>query len=114
MKLPKPDEIDLQIGLYYIALEQRYQSCLQQLSLLYLRTGEKIVFEACSEHKQQVEAVIGELAWRLRTDELWEAKTGEQCEVCSFNRYCAAVQDQPEPLPPNAKSPLQIQLALNL
>ena len=52
--------------------------------------------------------------WRLRTDEQWEPKIGEQCEVCSFNRYCAAVQDQPEPLPPNAKSPLQIQLALNL
>jgi putative RecB family exonuclease len=79
-----------------------------------LRTGEKIVFEASSEHKQQVEAVIGELAWRLRTDELWEAKTGEQCEVCSFNRYCAAVTDQPEPLPQSANAPRQMQLSLNL
>ncbi len=61
-----------------------------------------------------MEAVIGELAWRFRTDELWEAKTGDHCEIYSFNRYCAAATDQPEPLPPNAKSPLQIQLALNL
>lgn len=114
VKLPSSDEIDLQIGLYYIALEQRYQSCLQQLSLLYLRTGEKIVFEASSNCKQQVETVIGELAWRLRTDEQWEAKTGEQCEVCSFNRYCAAVQDQPEPLPHTANAPRQMQLSLNL
>ncbi len=114
VKLPKPDEIDLQIGLYYIALEQRYQSCLQQLSLLYLRTGEKIVFEASSQHKQQVETVIGELAWRLRTDEEWEAKTGEQCEACSFNRYCAAAADQPEPLPQSANTPQQMQLSLNL
>ncbi len=114
VKLPPSDEIDLQIGLYYIALEQRYQSCLWQLSLLYLRTGEKIVFEASGEHKQQVEAIIGELAWRLRTDELWEAKTGEHCEACSFNRYCAAVQDQPEPLPQTANTPQQMQLSLNL
>lgn len=102
------------LSLYYIALEQRYQSCLQQLSLLYLRIGEKIVFEASSEHKQQVETVISELAWRLHTDEKWEALAGEQCKVCSYNRYCVAVQDQPEPLPPNANSPLQIQLSLNL
>jgi putative RecB family exonuclease len=114
VKLPPSDEIDLQIGLYYIALEQRYQSCLQQLSLLYLRTGDQIVFEACGEHKQQVEAVISELAWRLRTDELWEPKTGEQCEVCSYNRYCVAVQDQPDPLPQSANNPRQIQLSLNL
>jgi putative RecB family exonuclease len=114
VKLPPSDEIDLQIGLYYIALEQRYHSCLQQLSLLYLRTGEKIVFEASSEHKQQVETVIGELAWRLRTDEQWEAKTGEHCEVCSFNRYCAAATDQPEPLPQSANAPRQMQLSLNL
>lgn len=114
VKLPSSDEIDLQIGLYYIALEQRYQSCLQQLSLLYLRTGEKIVFEASSEHKQQVEAVISELAWKLRTDDLWEARTGEQCEVCSYKRYCAAVEDNPEPLPQTAIAPQQMQLSLNL
>ena len=114
VKLPPSDYIDLQIGLYYIALEQRYQSCLQQLSLLYLRTGEKIVFEASSKHKQQVETVIGELAWRLRTDEQWEPKTGEQCEVCTYARYCSAVSDQPEPLPQSANAPRQIQLSLNL
>jgi len=42
VKLPDPAEIDLQIGLYYLALEQRYRSCLQRLSLLYLRSGEKL------------------------------------------------------------------------
>ncbi len=61
-----------------------------------------------------METVISELAWRLRTDEQWEPKTGEQCEVCTYARYCSAVQDEPEPLPPDTKSPSQIQLALNL
>ncbi len=114
VNLPPSDEIDLQIGLYYIALEQRYHSCLQQLSLLYLRTGEKVVFEASSNCKQQVESVVGEIAWKLRNDELWEAHTGEQCAACSYKRYCTAVTDSPEPLPYSNTNSAQMQLALNI
>jgi len=78
VKLPNPDEIDLQIGLYYLALEQRYRQSLQKLSLVYLRTGDKVSFDATLEHKQLVEATISELAFRLRTDDMWEATTGER------------------------------------
>jgi len=113
VKLPPPDEIDLQIGLYYIALEQRYHQSLQQLSLIYLRTGEKVVFQASSDCQQKAEAVIGEIAWRLRTDDLWEAHTGEQCEVCDYRRYCAAVEDDPKPLPNLVRASRQMQLTLN-
>lgn len=80
VNLPSPAEIDLQIGLYYLALEQRYRSCLSKLSLLYLRTGEKISFAASADHKQQVSALIGRLAGRLRTDNEWEPTPGQQCE----------------------------------
>lgn len=114
VKLPLPDEIDLQIGLYYLALEQRYKQSLQQMSLLYLRTGEKFSFDATPKHKQLVESTIGELAFKLRTDELWEALPGEHCSRCTYWRYCGAVQDNPEPLPENAKTPRQMQLVLNL
>lgn len=114
VKIPLPDEIDLQIGLYYLALEQRYKQSLQQLSLLYLRTGEKFTFDATPKHKQLVEATIGELAFKLRTDELWDALPGEHCARCTYSRYCVAVQEHPEPLPENAKTPRQMQLVLNL
>jgi putative RecB family exonuclease len=114
VKLPAPDEIDLQIGLYYLALEQRYKQSLQQLSLLYLRSGEKFTFDATPKHKQLVESTIGELAFKLRTDDLWEANPGEHCERCTYSRYCAAIQDNPEPLPENAKTPRQMQLVLDL
>nr|WP_199197368.1 PD-(D/E)XK nuclease family protein [Chroococcidiopsis sp. CCALA 051] len=79
IKLPKEDEIDLQIGLYYLALEQRYRQSLRKLSLIYLRTGEKVSFDATPEHKQLVETVIGKIAWQLRTDCDWEPQPGEQC-----------------------------------
>lgn len=79
IKLPKEDEIDLQIGLYYLALEQRYRQSLRKLSLIYLRTGEKVSFDATPEHKQLVETVIGKIAWQLRTDCEWKPQPGEQC-----------------------------------
>jgi putative RecB family exonuclease len=76
INLPQPAEIDLQMGLYYLALEQRYDSGLRKLSLLYLRSGEKISFDASPKQKQQVEVMVGEIGCRLRTDALWEATTG--------------------------------------
>lgn len=116
VKLPSPDEIDLQIGLYYLALEQRYHSCLQKLSLIYLRTGEKVSFDASPHHKQRVEAVISELAWQLRTEREWEPKPGEQCDRCTYSRYCSAIQACPEPLPEGVKNSRQktLQLVLDL
>lgn len=113
LRLPEPAEIDLQIGLYYLALSQRYRQSLKCLSLLYLRAGEKISFSASSEHKQQVEASVSKLALRLRTDSEWEPIPGEQCSRCTYSRYCRAIQDNPEPLPENTKTCRHMQLVLN-
>ncbi|MBD2037976.1 PD-(D/E)XK nuclease family protein [Phormidium sp. FACHB-592] len=113
VKLPDATEIDVQIGLYYLALEQTYQQSLKYLSLIFLRTGEKIRFEATAEHRQQVESMISNLAVRLRYDRGWEPKTGRQCDRCTFARYCSAVSASPVPLPEN-RSRSQLQLALNL
>jgi putative RecB family exonuclease len=87
---------------------------LQKLSLVYLRAGDKVSFDATPEHKQLVEATISELAFRLRTDDMWEATTGEHCDRCTYARYCGAVQEKPEPLPENAKSSRQMQLVLSI
>ncbi|HLO49948.1 MAG TPA: PD-(D/E)XK nuclease family protein [Kamptonema sp.] len=108
------DEIDLQIGLYYLVLEQKYHQSLKQMSLLYLQLGEAIVFEATPEHKQQVEATIGELAVQLRADIEWEPNPGAQCTRCTYTRYCPAVTDPPDPLPDAAKEQGHLQLSLEL
>jgi putative RecB family exonuclease len=112
-KLPSDLEIDIQIGLYFLALEQTYHQSLRYLSLLFLRTGEKIQFEATEDHKKRVQEMIGKLAVRLRYDQGWEPTPGEQCDRCTFSRYCSAVTANPTPLPEShAKS--QLQLVLNL
>ncbi|ESA32472.1 family exonuclease [Leptolyngbya sp. Heron Island J] len=60
--LPESDTVDLQLGLYSLALEQRYGKLLRRMSLLFLRTGGRVTYEVTYEHRRQVEAVIGELA----------------------------------------------------
>lgn len=113
VRLPEPSEMDIQIGLYYLALEQTYHQSLRFLSLLFLRTGEKVQFEATPDHRLQVEATIGALAVRLRYDRGWEPTPGGHCDRCAFSRYCPAVSVQPDPIP-ETRSKAQLQLALNL
>ena len=113
VRIPDSMELDVQIGLYYVALEQTYQQSLRYLSLLFLRTGDKVQFEASPEHKEKVQAAISNLAVRLRYDRGWEPTPGAQCDRCAFVRYCPAVTADPVPLP-ETRSKSQLQLALNL
>lgn len=114
MEAPQTDEIDLQMGLYFIALEQHYQRSLKRLSLLYLRSGEKISFNATSEHRAQAATLIGNLALELRQDQRWQPFPGDQCDRCAYARYCPAIQADPEPLPEEAKPEPGLQLVLSL
>ena len=115
INLPTANAIDLQMGLYYLALEQRYGKSLRQLSLIYLRHGEQVDFEANELHKQHAIAAIQQLALQLRTDDDWIPDPGDHCQSCAFSQYCPAVCSDPEPLPAEAnRSQRSIQLALNL
>lgn len=108
-----PDDMDLQLGLYYLALEQRYPENLKRLSFIFLRTGEKVSFEVMPFHRERVKTLVGELAMQLRHDRHWSAFPGQQCNRCAFAKYCAAAYPEPEPLPKNVKPAPQLQLALN-
>ena len=110
-KLPNDDEIDLQLGLYYLALEQRYGRSLQKMTLLFLRTGDRASYEATEAHKQQVQAVVGELAQRLREEDEWQAQCGEQCRSCGYVQHCPAMRSAVEPV---VAVPRKLQLCLGL
>jgi putative RecB family exonuclease len=98
-----PEEIDVQLGLYHLALEQVYQQSLRRLSLLFLRTGERIDFEVTEMHRQQVRSLISGLALRLCNDSEWEPTVGGYCDCCGYQKYCVAKTDEPEPLPKELK-----------
>lgn len=113
-KLPDAQDLGLQIGLYYLALEQRYQQRLQCLSLVFLRTGEKIQYRATQQHKRLAKRVVAQLAMQLRQGTTWQPNPGEHCSQCAFSRYCAAVSCDPNPLPANATPMRGLQLTFGL
>ncbi|KAI9129378.1 PD-(D/E)XK nuclease family protein [Acaryochloris sp. CCMEE 5410] len=108
------DEIDLQLGLYYLILEQTYHKALQKLSLIYLRQGQKITFDVTPEHHQQVRELIGDMALKLRADQDWEPEEGQHCDRCGYQRYCPARTKKPEPLPEGTREGRQVQLSLGI
>ncbi len=112
IKQPDPAEVDLQLGLYCLALEQRYRRSLKRLSLIHLRSGEQISFEVTPAHRQQVQSVIETLALELRDAGPWQPRSGNQCDRCAYLRYCPALQPNPIPLPQSAKPERRLQLAL--
>ncbi len=113
VKLPENEAVDLQIGLYYLALEQTYQQSLKYLSLLFLRTGEKVQYRATRRHKRQAMQTIARLAMQLRHDQTWQPRPSEHCSRCSFSRYCEAVNREPVALP--VTEPVKgLQLVLSL
>ena len=109
--LPSTEEIDLQLGLYCLALEQHYGRSLKRMTLLFLRTGERVIYEATDEHRQQIQVVVCELARRLREENEWEPRCGEQCSQCQYARYCPAVALKPEA---TAQKERKLQLCLSL
>lgn len=109
-----PEAIDLQLGLYYLALAQTYEQRLQRLTLIFLRAGESLSYEVTPEHQQQVQELIAELALRLRMEQEWQPQPGKHCDRCGYQRHCPALCPQPDPLPAAAKPVRQVQLALGL
>jgi putative RecB family exonuclease len=115
-KIPTiPDEIDVQLGLYYLALEQVYQQNLKRLSFIFLRTRERVDFEVTGAHREQVRSLISDLALRLRNDSEWEPCVGGHCDRCGYQKYCGARTEVPEALPETGKGRSRVvQLALGV
>ena len=111
--LPDRDEIDLQLGLYQFALAQTYGQNLKYLSLLFLRSGEKVQYRADEKYERKVLRILTDLAWQVRHDVKWEPKPGAQCGQCSYSQYCTAVTREPIP-EPNGNKVASLQLAFSL
>ena len=110
-KLPSPEEVDLQLGLYALALEQHYGRSLKRMSLLYLRTGERVSYQVSKASRQQVESVVSEMAQRLLGVDEWNPRCGAHCSRCQYARYCPTVAQQPEAVVPKER---KLQLCLSL
>jgi putative RecB family exonuclease len=108
----EPEAVDLQLGFYYLILEQRYHYALKRLRLIYLRSMEEVTYEVTDAHHRQVQHLIANLATQLRGEEAWCPHPSEECDRCSYQHYCPAQSTNPEPLPEVGRSPRRIQLTL--
>jgi putative RecB family exonuclease len=109
-----PDSVDVQLGLYCLALQQVYGLSLKKLTLIFLRAGESLSFDVTPAHQKQVQQLISDLDLRLRNDSEWEPSTGEHCGRCAYQKYCEAVCGEPEPLPEGGRELKQVQLVLGV
>ncbi|ABW33404.1 RecB family exonuclease [Acaryochloris marina] len=109
-----PPSVDIQLGFYYLILEQIYKKALKRLSLIYLRSNEKLIYEVTPDHHQQAQSLIEDMAMKLRCDQEWKPVAGQHCDRCGYQKYCPAKNTRPEPLPQEAKEVTQVQLALGL
>lgn len=114
-QIPDEDAIDVQLGLYYLALEKRYHQSLKRMSLYYLRTGEIVTFTVTPQHRANILNLIEALARKLQADSQWSPQPGDHCHRCSHKNYCPALCPNPEDLPdiPQLAPPRSIQLALS-
>ncbi len=107
-----PDAVDVQLGLYYLALEQIYSQSLKRLTLIFLRSGESLSFDVTPDHQVRVRVLVSDLAVKLRTDAEWKPNGGGHCDRCTYQKYCTAKTCEPEPLPEGGRGLKQVQLVL--
>ena len=108
-----PERLDLQLGLYALAIEQQWPGELKTVTLLFLRSGTHETAAVTDAVRHTVQTAIADLALRLRSDDTWEPHTGDHCDRCAFHKYCAAHHADPEPVPsPASPPPLQLNLGL--
>ncbi|RFP52058.1 MAG: PD-(D/E)XK nuclease family protein [Limnothrix sp. CACIAM 69d] len=111
---PDLDQLTMQVGLYAIAINQQWERELKYINLIFLRPGESVRIPVTEERLIAAQAVIADLAQRLRTDRAWEPNPGTHCDQCHYKQYCPAQTTSPEPIPtPNHPASI-LQLSLNL
>lgn len=104
--------LDLQLGLYALAIEQQWPGELKRATILSLRSGESLTVDITPERRDQASAMIADLALRLRTDDTWEPTPGAGCDRCGYYKYCPAQTPEPDPLPEGTGRSRPLQLAL--
>jgi putative RecB family exonuclease len=60
-----PNSVDVQLGLYYLALQQVYQQNLKRLTLIFLWAGESQSFDVTEARREQVQQLISDLALQI-------------------------------------------------
>jgi putative RecB family exonuclease len=105
---PQNLALDLQLGIYQIALEQVYGRSLRQLTHIYLRSGQVVRYAANDSQRATLLAKVQDIAMTLIEDRTFTPNPGNHCQRCACRAYCPT-QPAPIPLAPTA---MGLQLSL--
>ncbi|MBD2104272.1 PD-(D/E)XK nuclease family protein [Leptolyngbya sp. FACHB-261] len=99
---PDTLKLDLQLGLYQIAIRHRYQASLAKVSHVYLAADEVLSYAVAPAQESASRAHALELVEQLLEAKDWACKSGPHCRTCAYRSYCPAWQDPPTALPTQA------------
>jgi RecB family exonuclease len=92
-----PDPLQLQI--YALGLQEVTGATPDTLTYYYLRQEQRIFFPGGEAAIQVGKEQAARIAEQLRGDDSFTPQAGSWCHTCSYQRYCSAQREQPDPVP---------------
>jgi putative RecB family exonuclease len=92
-----PDPLQLQ--LYALGLQEVTGTTPDTLTYYYLRQEQQISFPGGKAAIQEGKEDATRIAERLQGDDSFSPQVGAWCHTCSYQRYCSAQQEKPDPVP---------------
>jgi RecB family exonuclease len=94
---PNPDPLQLQ--LYALGLQEVTGAIPDTLTYCYLRQEQRISFPGGEAAIQEGKEQATRIAEQLQRDDSFSPQVGSWCHTCSYQRYCSAQWEKPDPVP---------------
>src|ERR671919_1602494 len=92
-----PDPLQLQ--LYALGLQEVTGATPDTLTYYYLRQERQISFPGGEAAIQEGKEQAIRIAEQLQGDDSFSPQVGAWCHTCSYDRYCSAQREKPDPVP---------------
>jgi CRISPR/Cas system-associated exonuclease Cas4 (RecB family) len=93
------DPDPLQLQLYALGLQDVTGATPDTLTYYYLRQEQRIFFPGGEAAIQVGKEQATRIAQQLHGDDSFSPQVGSWCHTCSYQRYCSAQREKPDPVP---------------
>ncbi|MFN3652765.1 MAG: RecB family exonuclease [Armatimonadota bacterium] len=113
----RPQEVvdeDLQLGLYYLGLQEGQGIRPEALSLYFLRHNVARTTLRTRQQMADLSHWVIDTGNAITADRRWEPCSGDHCGGCDFRSVCPVHTDVPLPPLPQQRQPIERQMSLHL
>jgi RecB family exonuclease len=93
------DPDPLQLQLYALGLQEVTGTTPDTLTYYYLRQEQQVSFLGGEAAIQEGKEQAARIAKQLQGDDSFSPQAGSWCHTCSYQRYCSAQREKPDPVP---------------